>query len=109
MKNALIVAMVVLAGCAAPTQQLSKEDRGKLGTVRIGTVQKAQLFILAPGTGIGLMFGAVGGALASGPIEDSRKAFSGFVERNGISIEAIARDEVVRALGESGKLAVQSD
>jgi hypothetical protein len=105
---AVLAITLFAAGCAAPTQRLSSEDRSKHRAVRISDkVEKApEPFLLAPGTGGGLMFGAVGGALASAGIEDARKAFSAYVDRNAISIQKIAREEVEAALRASGKFPI---
>jgi hypothetical protein len=101
---ALVVA--VLAGCAA-SQKMTAEDRGKVTSAKFGQVEKGQLFLLAPsGANIGMMFGAVGGAIAGSKAEDNTKIFSDFLEKNGISVEKIVREEVEAALRASGKLAV---
>ena len=107
-KLAALLLAAALWGCAAPTQKMTDQDRARVKTVAIGDkVQtKGQLFLLAPGSSIGLMFGAVGGALSAGAVEDDRKVFADFLSKNGISIESIVREEVERALAASGKLAV---
>jgi hypothetical protein len=106
-KAGLVAVALILCGCAA-TQKLSDEDRGKFKSAQIqGTVEKGQLFLLAPsGANIGLMFGAVGGLAASGAIEDSQKAFAAFLEKNAISVDTIVREEIEAALRASGKLAI---
>lgn len=106
---AVVAIALVLCGCAA-SQKLSDADRAKFKTARInGTVEKGQVFLLAPsGANIGLMFGAIGGAAASGSIENSQKAFAAYLDKNSISIEKIVREEVEQALRESGKLALAS-
>lgn len=109
-KLALVIAATILFGCAAPTQKLSDQDRARVKTVAIsGKVQKTpQLFLLAPGSGVGLMFGAVGAVASSGAIEDDGKVFADFIAKNDISIERIVKEEIARALRESGKVAVVS-
>lgn len=104
----MVAISLMMTGCVAPTQQLSDADRGKLKAASINaTVQKpAGMFLLAPGSSVGLMFGAIGGALSAGGIEDSRKAFTAFAEKNSISIEKIVREEVELALRESGKIVI---
>ena len=102
-----IVALIV-SGCATPTQKLSDADRTKVKAASISAnVQKPrEIFLLAPGASVGLMFGAIGGLASSGAIEDSRKVFSSFIEKNSISVERIVREEVELALRESGKIVV---
>jgi len=101
---ALVVA--ILSGCAA-SQKMSAEDRGKVTSARFGQVETGQLFLMAPsGANIGMMFGAVGGAITGSKMEDNQKIFAAFLEKNGISIEKIVREEVEAALRASGKLAM---
>jgi hypothetical protein len=105
---ALLAFTLVLTGCAAPTQRLSTEDKASVKAARLNTnVEKvASPFLLAPGDGAGLMFGAIGGALAAGGIEESRKVFVTYLDKNAISIQKIAFEELDQALRDSGKLAV---
>jgi hypothetical protein len=108
---ALAGVTLIVCGCAAPTQRLSDEDRAKFKTARIdASVERvAQPFLLAPsGANIGMMFGAIGGAVTGSVAEENTKAFSAFLDKNAISIEKIVREEVEGALRESGKLAVTS-
>jgi hypothetical protein len=108
---AFVAAALLVAGCAAPGQKLSDQDRSRYKSASIhATVEKApQAFLLAPsGANIGLMFGAIGGLAASGTIEDSMKAFDAYLAKNAISIEKIVREEVEAALRASGKLALES-
>jgi hypothetical protein len=107
-KATLIAAVLILGGCAA-TQKLSEQDRARFRTASISnTVEKApQSFLLAPsGANVGLMFGAIGGLAASGSLEDSRKSFEAYLEKNSISIEKLVREEIEGALRASGKLAI---
>ncbi|MES2072978.1 MAG: hypothetical protein V4488_21680 [Pseudomonadota bacterium] len=104
---AAIALTLIVCGCAS-TQKLSEVDRAKFKTARINqTVQKGQLFLLAPsGANVGLIFGAIGGAAASGSIADTQKSFTDFLDKNSLSIEKIVREEFEKALKESGKLAI---
>jgi hypothetical protein len=103
---AVLALTLSLFGCAS-TQPMTDADRAKFKTVKInGTVEKGQLFILAPGDGVGLMFGAVGGAIASGPIQNTQNAFADFLNKNSLSIEKIVREEIEKALRESGKVTI---
>ena len=102
-----LAATLVLSGCAS-TQRLSDTDRARVKAVAIDTkVDKGEMFLMAPNSAnIGLMFGAVGGLMASGAINDQKTVFKSFVDAHGVSVEAIVRDEFEKALRESGKLAV---
>jgi hypothetical protein len=106
----LLAANLVLAGCAS-TQRLSDADRSRAKTVVVNTkVQKGELFLLAPsGANVALLFGAVGGAAASGALNDQQAAFGTFLDKNAVSIEAIVRDEFQKVLRESGKVAVAAE
>lgn len=99
---------LLLAGCGT-TSLVSDPARSGIASVTVnGLVAKPpQMFYLGPGDGGGLMFGAIGGALAAGPIERSRVSFQGFIEKHGIAIERLAQQEVEAAIRASGKLAIQ--
>lgn len=99
----VLAAVLALGGCAAQ-QKMSDADRAKYKTVKIGETTKGKPYILAPGTSLGLMFGAVGGAASSGAVESDTKIFDDFLAKHGIQVEKIAREELEAALRESGKL-----
>lgn len=102
--------VMLMSGCAS-SQKMSDEDKSRIKTARIqNTVQKGQVFLLAPGgASAALMFGAVGGAASAGSISDAQTAFNDYLAKNAISIEAIAREEVERAVKASGKLAITTE
>ena len=105
---ALVAIVLIVSGCAA-TQQLSSEDRAKFRSANIASsVEKApQVYLMAPsGANIGLMFGAIGGAVTGASMEDSQNTFRDYLDKNGISIENIVREEVEAELRASGKLAI---
>jgi hypothetical protein len=107
MKLVLLAFVVAIAAGCAASQQMSAEDRAKVKSAKVGSVEKQQLFLLAPsGANIGMMFGAIGGAVTGAVAEDNTKVFAAFVEKNGISVEKIVREEVEAALRASGKLAL---
>lgn len=106
---AVALLALMLCGCAAPTQRLTDEDRTKFKNAKVsGDVQKVpQSFLLAPGgANLGLMFGAIGGAVTGASLHDSQTAFDVFLEKNAVSIQKIVREEIEQALRESGKLAI---
>ncbi len=96
--------VLLFAGCAA-VQPISNADRKNISSVTISpeVTKPAAMFYLGPGGVTGLMFGAIGGALSAGSIEESRKSFQQYVDRNGISVEKIVYEEVSSALRQSGK------
>lgn len=107
-KTAVIFAMVLVLSACGSTQRLSEADRTQLKTVTVSnSVQKGKLFLLAPGgANIGLMFGAVGGLAASGPLKSAEGAFGAFVDAHAVSVDAIVRAEFEKVLRESGKVAI---
>jgi len=100
----ILVAVVLVAGCAS-TQSISDASRKQISSVTIDprVSKPPALFYLGPGGATGLMFGAIGGAVAAPSIEESRKAFQAYVDRNGISIEKVVLEEVSAAIRQSGK------
>jgi hypothetical protein len=105
---AFISVVLVVSGCATPTQKLSDADRGIYSAVRISqsVEMPKEPYLLAPGGSVGLMFGAVGGLAAGGSIENERQVFRRFLEKNSISIKQIALQEIELALRESKKLKI---
>jgi len=105
--GALAAVLLLAAGCAGTTPHVADPARKSVTMVSVGrTVTKPpEMFYLGPGN-VGLLFGAIGGAASAPGIADERKAFQSHVEKHGISIEAIARDELDQAIRKSGKLAV---
>lgn len=101
------VAVLLLAGCVT-TQPLSQQDRARVKTVVIDTgVQKPnQMYYLGPGGGVGLMFGAIGGAVVAGSEMSAGQALQMHAEKNNINIESIVLNEVASELKASGKLQI---
>ncbi|MGO9443736.1 MAG: hypothetical protein ACLPXB_03045 [Thiobacillaceae bacterium] len=106
-KNWLIVLTLFacLTGCAS-TPQLSSDDRSHLGTLRIDpTIEtQSQMYYLGPGSGIGFLFGAVGGAITAVANLSPGEQFKKFAQDNGINIDQIVKEEATKAFRESGKL-----
>ena len=104
----LIFVCANLVGCATTTQPLSDADRKKYSSVRINpTVEMpAAPYLLAPGTSIGLMFGAIGGLAMSGAYESDQQLFARYLDKNGISIESISREELEAAIRASNKFQI---
>ncbi|MEI7613377.1 MAG: hypothetical protein WCK63_10735 [Betaproteobacteria bacterium] len=105
----IISTILLVCGCAT-SQRMSDDDRAKIKSVIINeSVEKGQVFLLAPGgASVGLMFGAVGGAVSAGLMVDAQTAFTDYLSQNSISIEKIIREEVENAVQGSGKLTIAS-
>lgn len=105
--SVIAAAALIISGCAT-SQKMSSEDKNKIKAAQMSsTVEKGQVFLLAPGgASAGLMFGAVGGLAGADAIADSQKAFGEYLERNKISIEKLVQEEFQGALRASGKLSV---
>jgi hypothetical protein len=103
---ATLFASLVITGCAAPTQKLSAEERGRIDMVQVNKrVQKpAGMYYLGPS--VAVLFGPVGVLAAQSSQMDDAKALLEYAEKNGVFIEQIAHQEVELALRESGKLKV---
>ena len=101
----ILALSVFISGCAS-TQKMSSTDRQNLTNVKISTeVEKApEMYYLGPG--IGMFFGAIGGAITAisqGPAKNSLQAFA---EDNNIHIEQIVLEEANKAFKQSGKLSI---
>jgi hypothetical protein len=107
MRGVLLAMLLVLAGCGT-TQHVSDPARKSIAAASVSreVAKPPEMFYLGPGNAPSLMFGAVGGALGARGTANERQAFQTHIERSGISIEAIAREEVAEAARKSGKLAI---
>ena len=107
--GALLAAL--LAGCAPAPVRMSEADRSAVKAVALSkdVAKPPEPFYLGPGGAVGLMFGALGAAATEPGRQNARAALQEFVEKYGVSIERIVREEVDAALRASGKLAVSED
>lgn len=106
---AMVMAALVMGGCAT-SQRLSAENKEKIKSAQISqSVEKGEVFLLAPGgAAAGMMFGAVGGLASSGAVANSQTAFVDYLNKNNISIEKIVEEEFEKSLRASGKLTIAS-
>lgn len=107
--GALLVTLFV-TGCAS-TQSLNDVDRHALKSVKLDPAVKkdTEMYLLAPGAAIGMMFGAVGGIVTAIANQNPTVVLQQFVDRHGISIEKIVREEIEAALKSSGKSSLVTD
>jgi len=91
-----------LAGCAA-VQPISDVERKKIASVTINPAVIKPPAMSYLGSAGGLMFGAIGAAIAAPSMEESRKGNQAYVEANGIFIEKIVLEEMTAAIQRSGK------
>ena len=107
MKILLAVLFAALvAGCAPAPQKLSSADRRTIQLAYVsGKIPKPpEPYYLGPGSGGGLMFGALGAIITEPSRQAGRNSFSDFLEKNDIVIERIVLEEFSAALRASGKL-----
>jgi hypothetical protein len=90
----LLIALLCAAG-GALAQQV---------TVNPSVAKPEKISYLGPGGSGAIAFGALGGAAGAQGVEDNRAAFQAHVEKHGISIERIVREEVEEAVRKSEKL-----
>jgi len=105
MRFAFVFIVSLLAGCAQ-VQPISDANRKKITSVALhpDVSKPPNIYYLGPSGAGFLFFGAIGGALGAGTIEESRKSFQSYAEKNGISIEKIVREEVEAAARKSGRI-----
>ena len=104
----LLFLSALVAGCAPAPQKMSEASRKAIRStvLRIDPANPATLYYVGPGDSTGGLFGAVGAIVTNPAREESRSTFRNFVEKNGISIEKIVREEFSAALRRSGKLLI---
>lgn len=103
----VLIASVLLTGCAS-TQSLSEQDKKRIEVVTVNSkVERPKdMYYFGPGASIGLLFGAVGGAIAGASNIAPGNQMLAFAERNGVHIEDIVLQEFDAELRESGKLKI---
>jgi hypothetical protein len=103
----VLVLSVLLTGCAS-TQKMSEQDKKRIEVVKLNTkVERPKdMYYFGPGASIGLLFGAVGGAIAGASNVAPGSEMLSFAEQNGVRIEEIVAQEFEGALRQSGKLKI---
>lgn len=106
----LVAVCFVLVACAS-TPKLSPDAQGRFSAVRIDpNVNVAtDMYYLGPGSGVGMMFGAIGGAITAAANEAPGEKLRRFAEDNGAHIDQIVREEARQAFRQSGKLNLTDD
>lgn len=106
--SAILMALAI-SGCAT-SQKMSSADKEKIKSTQVSqSVQKGEIFLLAPGGATAaMMFGPVGALATSGEHANAQTSFVDFLKKNDISIEKIVQEEFEAALRASGKLVVVS-
>lgn len=103
----VLLLSVLLTGCAS-TQKMTEQDKKRIEVVKLNTkVERPKdMYYFGPGASVGLLFGAVGGAIAGAANIAPGNAMLSFAEQNGVLIEEIVSQEFEGALRESGKLKI---
>lgn len=97
---------IFLFGCAStPTQPMANSDKSNVKAVTLSknVPVPAAMSYLGPGGSTGLVFGAIGGALAAPGIEKERASFQEQAVLSGKSIDAIVYEEALTQIRQSGK------
>jgi hypothetical protein len=102
------VSVAWLATGCATSQRMSEADKAKISEVTVSVgAEKGQVFLMAPsGANVGLMFGAVGGALSGASMAGAQIQFDDFLAKHNIAIDKIVAEEVAAAIQASGKAKV---
>jgi len=104
----VVLISALLAGCAPVTQKMSDADRKavRVANINPNVTKPPEPYYLGPGGGIGLAFGALGAIVTEPGRAAGRSSLAEFLDRNGVSIERIALEELGAALRASGKLQI---
>jgi hypothetical protein len=103
----VLMLSVLLTGCAS-TQKLTEQDKKRIEVVKLNSrvERPKEMYYFGPGASVGLLFGAVGGAIAGASNIKPGNELLAFAEQNGVRIEDIVSQEFDGALRQSGKLKI---
>lgn len=101
----IVALLMLLAGCAS-TPPLGADARDRLGEVWINPVVETpkDMYYLGPGSGFGMMFGAIGGAIVGAANIAPGERLRQFAAAHDIHIDQIVKEEATKAFQDSGKL-----
>jgi len=101
---AFLASLTLLSGCAT-RQPISQADKVAVTAVVVNKTVSVpeKMYYLGPGGATGLMFGAIGGALAAPGIESSRADFQSKIGESEVTIRTIVLEEMLSKFRESGK------
>lgn len=111
--SALIICLIfafMLTGCAT-TKTMSANDKSTIKTVSVNKNVKypQEMYYMAPGSAVGIMFGSVGALAVSAANSSPAKQFTKLARDNNIYIEQIVRDQLIKQINESKKFEVTDD
>ncbi len=94
----LLTTCISLSGCAT-TINLTPQERSKIKKVVISSkvTKPKSMYMMEPGTSVGMMFGLIGGMIAGAANESAATRFETYLTKNNIHIKNIARNEFVSA------------
>jgi hypothetical protein len=92
----------LLAGCAS-TPKLDTGNHLVAARIDPAVATTKEMYYLGPGSGVGMMFGAIGGAITAVANIKPGEQLNKFAQDNGIHIDEIVRDEATQAFRQSGK------
>ena len=100
-----IALLLFLAGCAS-TPRLDPGVRGQFTAAKISSPVSVptSMYYLGPGSGVGMMFGAIGGAITAAANLSPGEQLRQFALSNDIHIDEIVKEEAIKAFQQSGKL-----
>lgn len=101
----VVVFLTLLSGCAS-TPALDPALKQRLDVVSLNpTVDTPKdMYYLGPGSGFGMMFGAIGGLITAEANVSPGQRLQNFAVANGIHIDEIVKDEAAKAFRDSDKL-----
>jgi len=100
----LAAVCLLLVGCAS-TPKLGDDARAQLTQVQMAPIATPpEMYYLGPGSGVGMMFGAVGGLITAVANQSPGERLAKFAQDNGIHIDQIVKEEAAKALQQAGKI-----
>lgn len=100
-----LIAAVVLSGCAsAPTTSLSSADRAAIKTIGVSpaVTLPPEMFYHGPGQSAAMVFGPIGGAIASQTAQGPAAQIVAKMKESNISVQEILKSEFARVASTNG-------
>ncbi len=105
-----VITLLLLGGCATTERVAMKPDVFIEQLTIEENIQTAdEFYYIGPGFGVGMLFGAVGGAVAGADSASKTDQLKAFAKEHNILIDEIVRNSFISAINQTGEIAVSEN